>query len=72
MGVYGLELPLIDPWTSSGLLLNALIEIEDTTDDWVWANRDTLNADTEPKSQIPELVSVIYGCFSERIEYLRG
>jgi nuclear pore complex protein Nup133 len=66
-GVYGIELPLISPWTSTDQIINALLQIDELTDKNIELSRTEL---AEPKSQIPRLVAVLFACFNERIEWL--
>ncbi|TFY77168.1 hypothetical protein EWM64_g6840, partial [Hericium alpestre] len=66
-GVYGLEPPLIKPWTSRMDIILALIELFDVT-----ANiTPTSGSSGDSKSQLPQLASVLFACMTERLSWMK-
>ncbi|KAA1471121.1 hypothetical protein DENSPDRAFT_837049 [Dentipellis sp. KUC8613] len=67
-GVYGLEFPLVRPWTSKADVINILLQLFAFTTNAVEAestSRDVAN------TRLPELVSTIFACMTERIAWLK-
>ncbi|KAI0035097.1 hypothetical protein K488DRAFT_44136 [Vararia minispora EC-137] len=70
-GVYGLELPLLDPWTSGDHIMNALLKVYESNLHFVSGASDYgSDTDIELKSRLPNFAAVIFACFTERIGYL--
>lgn len=73
MGVYGIELPLIRPWTSQPVIIDIVSELFDlTTRLVVSAAADTRPSyeKTEAKAQLPQLASILFMCYDERVQWL--
>lgn len=72
-GVYGIELPFIKPWTSRLQTIDIAIELFDTTTALVEApgNDSSARSTSEPRSQLPELASVIFASMTERLDWLK-
>lgn len=73
-GVYGIELPFIKPWTSRLQTIDIAIELFDTTTALVEApgNDSSARSTSEPRSQLPELASVIFASMTERLDWLKS
>ncbi|KAH8107113.1 Non-repetitive/WGA-negative nucleoporin C-terminal-domain-containing protein [Cristinia sonorae] len=75
LGVYGITLPMIHPWTSSMRVINIVSELFDTTVKLV----ELPSADIEParakilaKEQLPELASTLFSCYHEQLQWLKS
>jgi len=75
LGVYGLQLPMIHPWTSSAGVISIVSELFNTTVKWV----ELPSTDIEParakilaKEQLPELASALFSCYTEQLEWLKS
>ncbi|KAF7796966.1 hypothetical protein EIP86_008154 [Pleurotus ostreatoroseus] len=73
LGVYGVERPMIQPWTSDPAVIDIISELFETTAKLV----ETPSSDAEPsaslrrmKEQLSELASLLFACFSEQLEWL--
>ncbi len=71
--VYGVEPPMIQPWTSNQIVIDIIAELFDMTAKLV----ETPSADAEPsasfrrtKEQLSELASLLFACFHEQLEWL--
>ena len=72
-GVYGVELPLDNPWTSKAGVVATVMELLAASIDMVESSTYdvTHNRLEEVKSQLPALASVVFECLNERLEWLR-
>ncbi|RPD66182.1 hypothetical protein L227DRAFT_539315 [Lentinus tigrinus ALCF2SS1-6] len=73
LGVYGITLPMINPWTSLPNVIETLNELFKLTTQLVEApsgDSDTANVKKLPKSQLPELASCLFKCIQERLDWL--
>ena len=73
MGVYGIVLPMIDPWTSRSMTINIVVELFHVTTQLVEApsgDSDTADSKKVPRSQLPELASCLFRCIQERLDWL--
>ncbi|KAH9934994.1 uncharacterized protein B0H18DRAFT_1082732 [Fomitopsis serialis] len=74
-GVYGLEYPLIDPWTSHLTTCNIVAELFGTTEKLVetpTADPDAAESRSRPRSQLPELGSLLFTCIQEHLDWLKS
>ncbi|KAH9843032.1 uncharacterized protein C8Q71DRAFT_232214 [Rhodofomes roseus] len=74
-GVYGLEYPLIDPWTSHLTACNIVAELFGTTDKLVetpTADPDAAESKSRPRSQLPELAVLLFTCIQEHLDWLKS
>ncbi|THH17812.1 hypothetical protein EW146_g3080 [Bondarzewia mesenterica] len=72
-GIYGIELPLIKPWTSRLEVIDLAIELFDSTTALVESGTEmTVDEASEPKSQLPDLASLIFACMTERLDWLKS
>ena len=72
LGVYGIDLPMLRPWTSKMSIIDIILHLFDTTtrlvespsfnNEAVWMSK--LNM------QLPELASILFSCIHERLEWL--
>ncbi len=72
-GVYGIEGPLIRPWTSLPVVLDIVYELFSVTTKLAESSNDLQPSRrrTEAKGQLPELASVLFLAFQERLQWLR-
>lgn len=67
---YGIDLPMIDPWTSTSSIIDGILALLDTTtrivDSPAAANKVAKDSD----SQLPDLAEVLFACISQRLERL--
>lgn len=73
MGVYGVQLPMIKPWTSRPAIIDAVLGFFDATTkavDQPLSDGSLPNADKEPYSQLPELAEILFACIQERLDWL--
>jgi hypothetical protein len=74
LGVYGIELPMIDPWTSRPAVIDIVLNLFEVTTKFI----DSPTSRTDPTGsnkkeadeQLPELASVIFACIQERLAWL--
>ncbi|KAI0065375.1 hypothetical protein BV25DRAFT_1880143 [Artomyces pyxidatus] len=73
-GVYGILGPFSKPWTSKSEVINVVLELFDSTANYV----ETPSPDhqrgsgVEPKSQLPDLASILFACITERLDWLQS
>ncbi|KAH7871806.1 uncharacterized protein C8R40DRAFT_532912 [Lentinula edodes] len=63
---YGLDLPMINPWTSTSSIIDGIIALFDTTT----GTSTAATKDSELHHQVPELAEVLFACISQRVERL--
>lgn len=71
--MYGVEGPHLQPWTSTPTVLDIICELFDATTKLVEASSNDLQPSrrrTEAKGQLPELASVLFSAFQERLQWL--
>ena len=78
LGVYGIELPIHNPWTAQPETIDFVIQLFELTAKVVESSVSSAGMDVDfangrdaPKTQLAELASVIFGCCYERLEWLR-
>ncbi|KAI0670336.1 Non-repetitive/WGA-negative nucleoporin C-terminal-domain-containing protein [Trametes maxima] len=75
LGVYGVVLPMLDPWTSQPEIIDIVNEFFNVTAGLVEApSGDSETADSKkvPRQQLPELASSLFRCIQERLEWLNS
>ena len=73
LGIYGIELPLIDPWTSQPRIIDIVAEFFKNTTTFIEsssAHQDNAPAKDALKEQMPDLASTLFGCVQERLDWL--
>jgi nuclear pore complex protein Nup133 len=73
LGVYGIELPMLKPWTSKASIIDIVLGLFDTTTKLVESpstESEAVRMSSEPNMQLPELASVLFACIHERLEWL--
>lgn len=73
LGVYGIELPMLRPWTSKMSIIDIVLNLFDTTTKLVEspsADSEAVRMSSEPNMQLPELASILFSCIHERLEWL--
>ncbi|PBL03649.1 hypothetical protein ARMGADRAFT_1095393 [Armillaria gallica] len=72
-GVYGIDLPMINPWTSDINVINVVQGLFDATTrlvESVTASVGHAITDDETAEQLPELAAILFACMQERLDYL--
>ncbi|PFH54313.1 hypothetical protein AMATHDRAFT_72820 [Amanita thiersii Skay4041] len=73
LGVYGVELPMVKPWTSRPAVIDAVLGLFDATTKVVekpLTDGSVASPESEPNSQLPELAEVLFACVQERLDWL--
>ncbi|GLB34911.1 putative non-repetitive/WGA-negative nucleoporin C-terminal [Lyophyllum shimeji] len=72
LGVYGVELPMIKPWTSRPAVVDVLLGLFDATAKAVDvpSRENEANRNAEPNTQLPELAATLFACIQERLDWL--
>lgn len=76
LGVYGIELPIQDPWTAQTQTIDFIVQLFELTTKVVDASASGVDAESVavrdiPRMQLAELASVLFACCHERLEWLR-
>lgn len=75
LSLYGVELPVYDPWTAQMRTINQVIDLFELTTNIVHAHKTngSVDAVTEGmiKMQMVELASVLFKCCYDRLEWLK-
>ncbi|EIN07336.1 hypothetical protein PUNSTDRAFT_71669 [Punctularia strigosozonata HHB-11173 SS5] len=72
---YGVEKPMINPWTSTAAIVEVVRELFDITTQVVESPAsaaDISQVRAVPLSQLPRLAKVLFQCLDERIQWLRS
>ncbi|GBE81938.1 hypothetical protein SCP_0403120 [Sparassis crispa] len=75
MGVYGVERPLIDLWSSKPALIDIISELFDTTARLVESpspDSAAAQAKSGPRGQLPQLATSLFASIQERLEWLES
>ncbi|KAK2466879.1 hypothetical protein APHAL10511_001137 [Amanita phalloides] len=73
LGVYGIQLPMIKPWTSRPAVIDAVLGLFDATTkvvDQPLSDGSLPSAGKEPSTQLPELAEILFACIQERLDWL--
>ncbi|OCH94941.1 hypothetical protein OBBRIDRAFT_788678 [Obba rivulosa] len=73
LGVYGVELPMIDPWSSQPHIIDNLIYLFDVTEGLVQSLSEDVETSTAlegVKPQLPQLASTLIASMQERLDWL--
>lgn len=74
-GVYGVELPMIKPWTSQPVIIDIIYELFGATAavaDPPESGRFSDKFKKEPINQLPDLAIILFACIQERLDWLRS
>jgi nuclear pore complex protein Nup133 len=75
LSLYGVDLPVYDPWTAQMRTINQVEELFGLTIDVVQAHKTSGSTDpvTEGmiRMQMAELASVLFKCYYDRLEWLK-
>ncbi|KAG7451103.1 uncharacterized protein BT62DRAFT_882814 [Guyanagaster necrorhizus] len=72
-GVYGIDLPMINPWTSDPNIINVVQGLFDATTRLVESVTTSVGhavTDDETTEQLSELAAILFACMQERLDYL--
>ncbi|KAF8964670.1 hypothetical protein BDZ97DRAFT_1660027 [Flammula alnicola] len=72
LGVYGIELPMLKPWSSIPSIIDTILSLFDLTTKAVESTPgySARGQDKEPSSQLPSLASVLFESIKERLDWL--
>lgn len=71
MAVYGLEMPMFNSWTSTEKIVGIVHAAFDITRKLLEAPMpDAEKSRSVPNLQFPQLASVLFACFQERLDWL--
>jgi nuclear pore complex protein Nup133 len=73
MGVYGIQPPMIRPWTSRPGVIDAVLGLFDATTkvvDKPLSDGSLPDMKSESSPQLPELAEVLFACVQERLNWL--
>lgn len=69
---YGIDLPMIDAWTSTSSIIDGILALFETTtriaDSPAAANQAARGS--ELHNQLPELAEILFACITQRLERL--
>ncbi|KAG6898380.1 hypothetical protein C0992_009055 [Termitomyces sp. T32_za158] len=70
--VYGIDLPMIRPWSSKPAVIDVVLGLFDATTKAIEASSsvDRTRTDSEPGAQLPDLAAVLFTCIQERLDWL--
>lgn len=74
-GVYGIELPLIEPWTGQPAIIDVVSDLFDMTAKLVESQATETGPDAskaQAKAQLPELGMTLFACYSEWLQWLES
>ncbi|KAI0322245.1 Non-repetitive/WGA-negative nucleoporin C-terminal-domain-containing protein [Amylostereum chailletii] len=74
-GVYGVELPFLNPWTSRQEVLSTVLDLMTASSSLVETSAfETTGSNSvdEVKSQLPGLATAVFACLNERVEWLKS
>ncbi len=73
LGVYGIELPMINPWTSRASVIDVVLALFDASTKASEAQSGSAAAQSrqgEPHTQLAELAEILLACVQERLDWL--
>ena len=73
LGVYGVRLPMLNPWTSQPAVIDAILSLFNTTARAIESpstRQHVSNGRSEPGSQLPDLAASLFACMEERLDWL--
>ena len=73
LGVYGIRLPMLNPWTSQPAIIDAILSLFNTTARAIESpstRHHVSNRQSEPGSQLPDLAASLFACMQERLDWL--
>ncbi|CCM02415.1 uncharacterized protein FIBRA_04513 [Fibroporia radiculosa] len=74
-GVYGIELPLLDPWSSQPNIIEVVFELVIATTKVVETpspDAESTQTRVQLREQLPELASTLFTCIQERLRWLES
>jgi nuclear pore complex protein Nup133 len=67
--VYGVELPMIKPWTSRPAVIDAVLKLVDSVTK-VATTSGGSNVPMDVVDMLPELATLLFACMQERLDWL--
>ncbi|KAG5342787.1 hypothetical protein C0989_008737 [Termitomyces sp. Mn162] len=70
--VYGIDLPMITPWSSKPAVIDVVLGLFDATTKAIEApsSGHRTKSDSEPGTQLPDLAAALFTCIQERLDWL--
>lgn len=69
LGVYGIELPMIKPWTSRPAVTDAVLNLVDSATKVATVSGGN-SAGKDVVDMLPELATLLFACVQERLDWL--
>jgi nuclear pore complex protein Nup133 len=74
LGVYGIDLPMINPWSSRPAIIDVVLGLFYSSTGAVESSFAPMSAsegtNQEPSTQLPELAALLFVCIQERLDWL--
>ncbi|KAF9464745.1 hypothetical protein BDZ94DRAFT_1161306 [Collybia nuda] len=73
LGVYGVDLPMIKPWSSRPAIIDVILGLFDATTkvvDSVILEGEDMDKSVDPNMQLPGLATILFACIQERLSWL--
>ncbi|KAJ7685205.1 hypothetical protein DFH06DRAFT_34186 [Mycena polygramma] len=73
LGVYGILLPMVDPWTSSPAIIDVIVGLFESTNKILESSLRAgvvIERSSHANNQLPELATVLFACVQERLDWL--
>ncbi|KAI6103387.1 hypothetical protein F5141DRAFT_205422 [Pisolithus sp. B1] len=71
LGVYGVDLPMIKPWTSRPTIIDAALKLVDAASKVATDSGSSSNAGAKDVvNMLPELATLLFSCVQERLDWL--
>lgn len=71
IGVYGVDLPMIKPWTSRPTVIDAVLKLVEATSKTATDSASSSSAGAKDVvNMLPELATLLFACIQERLDWL--
>ncbi|KIK91679.1 hypothetical protein PAXRUDRAFT_830622 [Paxillus rubicundulus Ve08.2h10] len=70
LGVYGVDLPMIKPWTSRPAVIDAVLKLVDAVTRVATEGTGASGNTKEVVDMLPELATLLFACIQERLDWL--
>ena len=71
LGVYGVELPIIKPWTSRPVVIDAVLKLVDLASNVATDSGSGSSASAKDViALLPEFATLLFACIQERLDWL--
>ncbi|KAG9318812.1 Non-repetitive/WGA-negative nucleoporin C-terminal-domain-containing protein [Chiua virens] len=69
LGVYGVELPMVKPWTSRPVIIDAILKLVDSVTKLA-RESGASNTTKDVVNMLPEVATLLFACVQERLDWL--